>query len=364
MADVVTGEAVVLEVRVAQLPSRALALLIDGILQGLAIYAVGWVWGQLGFVAEQAVVVAVAILLSALILVGYPVAAETLSRGRSVGKLVFGLRVVSDDGGPERFRQALFRGLAGVVEFWFLLGAPALITSLISSQGKRLGDLFAGTIVISERGPRQAPPPEMPPWMAPWARTLELSRLPEGIAAAARQYLSRWHQLAPGVRHEMGLRIAAEFASYVSPPPPPGEPPYVYLAAVLAERRHRTEARLARQMSRGPLTSPGRPPLPGGPATPAAAAQWHGPGTGQWQGPGAGQWQGPGAGQWQGPAAVPPQGSGPVQGGMPGGWHGSAAGAAQGIMRPPPPTGLPVPLPPPAGTPGGAATSGGFVAPA
>ncbi|MFC6087455.1 RDD family protein, partial [Sphaerisporangium aureirubrum] len=219
MSDVVIGEAVVVEVRVAQLPTRGLALLIDGVLQGLAIYGLGWVWSQLDFVTEQAVAVAISILLSALVLVGYPVICETLTRGRSLGKLVFGLRVVSDDGGPERFRQALFRGLAGVVEFWLLLGAPALISSLISAQGKRLGDLFSGTIVISERGPRQAPPPEMPPQLAAWATTLELSRLPEGIAATARQYLSRWHQLAPIVRHEMGMRIATEFASYVSPPP-------------------------------------------------------------------------------------------------------------------------------------------------
>nr|WP_221475259.1 RDD family protein [Sphaerisporangium rubeum] len=326
------------------MPSRALALLVDGVLQGVAIYAVGWVWGQLGFVAEQAVVVAVAILLAALILVGYPVVSETLSRGRTVGKLVFGLRVVSDDGGPERFRQALFRGLAGLVEFWFLLGAPALIVSLVSAQGKRLGDVFAGTIVISERRPRQAPPPEMPPWMASWARTLELSRLPEGLASAARQYLSRWHQLAPAVRHEMGVRIATEFASYVSPPPPPNEPPYVYLAAVLAERRQRTEARLARRMAHGPFTSHGAlsphgAPSPYGALSPHGALSPYG--------------------------ALSPHGA-PSPYGAPssyGRFPASASGRGPGSMGPPPPVGSPVPLPPPGRMPGSVAGSGGFVAP-
>jgi uncharacterized RDD family membrane protein YckC len=62
-----------------------------------------------------------------------------------------GLRVVGDDGGPERFRQALVRALASVLEIWLLLGAPALITSLLSGKGKRLGDTFAGTFVIQER---------------------------------------------------------------------------------------------------------------------------------------------------------------------------------------------------------------------
>jgi uncharacterized RDD family membrane protein YckC len=45
-----------------------------------------------------------------------------------------GLRVVSEDGGPERFRQALFRALAGLVEIWMLFGAPAVIASMVSAR--------------------------------------------------------------------------------------------------------------------------------------------------------------------------------------------------------------------------------------
>ena len=65
----------------------------------------------------------------------------TATRGRSPGKFALGLRVVSDDGSPERFRQALVRGLATVVDFWLVpfIGVPALICSLLSAKGKRLG---------------------------------------------------------------------------------------------------------------------------------------------------------------------------------------------------------------------------------
>ena len=59
-----------------------------------------------------------------LVFVGYPLVFETATRGRSLGKMAMGLRVVSDDGGPERFRQALFRALASVVEIWMLFGQP------------------------------------------------------------------------------------------------------------------------------------------------------------------------------------------------------------------------------------------------
>ena len=52
------------------------------------------------------------IIFTVLAIVGYPVIFETATRGRTLGKMALGLRVVSDDGGPERFRQALFRALA------------------------------------------------------------------------------------------------------------------------------------------------------------------------------------------------------------------------------------------------------------
>ncbi|MBX6385036.1 MAG: RDD family protein, partial [Microbispora sp.] len=252
MPEVVTGEAVVVEVRIAQLPSRALAFLIDWIIQWALLTPAFVLVARASLVADESLTAGLLILFAVLVTVGYPVAFETITRGRSLGKLALGLRVVSDDGGPERFRQALFRGLAGFLEFWTFMGAPALITSLINQRGKRLGDVFAGTTVIGDRMPRQAPPPEMPPPLAAWAATLELSGLSDDLANTARQYLSRWHQLSPQVRDEMGLRVASQVSAHVAPPPPPGVPPYAYLAAVLAERRRREEMRLSRVRSTPP----------------------------------------------------------------------------------------------------------------
>ena len=44
---------------------------------------------------------------------GYPVLSEWLSHGKTIGKLIMGLRAVRDDGGPLSFRQAFIRGLTG-----------------------------------------------------------------------------------------------------------------------------------------------------------------------------------------------------------------------------------------------------------
>jgi uncharacterized RDD family membrane protein YckC len=244
MADVVTGDAVVLDVQIAQLPVRAVGALID-ILVVFVGYLLGvMVWAATLAQTDPALSAAVLIIFTVLALVGYPVVFETATRGRSLGKMAMGLRVVSDDGGPERFRQAVFRALAGFVEIWMFFGGPAVICSLLSQRGKRLGDVFAGTVVISERGPRLTPPPVMPPSLAWWASSLQLSGLGAEQAELARQFLSRAPQLEPRIRDQMAYRIAADVAARISPPPPPGVPPQYVLAAVLAERHQRELARL------------------------------------------------------------------------------------------------------------------------
>lgn len=248
MPKVVTGDGVVLDVQVAQLPVRAVSALIDigVVLMGFVATTVLWAATVRRF--DDALSTAILIIFVVGLQVGYPVIFETATRGRSLGKIVMGLRVVSDDGSPERFRQALFRALAAVVEIWALTGSPAVICSLFSPRGKRLGDVFAGTMVISERGggAPTAPPPLMPPMLAWWASSLQLSALRPESAEVARQFLSRATQLDPHARQMMAYRISGEVLAQISPPPPPGTPPELILAAVLAERHRRALARLRR----------------------------------------------------------------------------------------------------------------------
>lgn len=276
MPKVVTGDAVVLDVQIAQLPVRAVSALIDVavVILGLLLSAMLWAFTLSQF--DDALAAAILIIFAMLWLVGYPVVFETATRGRSLGKIAMGLRVVSDDGGPERFRQAVFRALAAVVEIWLLTGSPAVICSLLSPRGKRLGDIFAGTIVISEQGPAPAPPPTMPPALAWWASSLQLSGLSAETAELARQFLSRAPQLDIRVRDAMAYRLVGDVLAQVSPPPPPGWPPALLLAAVLAERHRRELARL-RPAAGAPYPTPvGAPPWPP-PAAPPPSTTGFGP---------------------------------------------------------------------------------------
>ena len=263
MAEVVTGEAVVLDLTVARFPSRLLALLIDIAVQIPALVFIAVVVtvsgaGHLNSASAAAIYISGLML----VLVGYPLIFETVSRGKTLGKMALGLRVVSDDGGPERFRQALIRALSeAFIEIWLppfnIIGLPAgLITSMVSAKGKRLGDVFAGTFVIQERVPRLpelAPAFTMvPPPLAGWAGHLELSRLSDQTAAAASSYLRRYYDLRSPAREQLGLQLAAAVAAQVSPPPPPGTDPAAYLSAVLAVRRDREQARFAARRAAWP----------------------------------------------------------------------------------------------------------------
>jgi uncharacterized RDD family membrane protein YckC len=262
MSEVVTGDAVVLDVQIAQLPVRAASALID-ITVIFICYVLGlMLWAATLTQFDTALSTAVLLIFTVLVIVGYPLAFETATRGRSVGKIALGLRVVSEDGGPERFRQALFRALASVVEIWMLAGSPAVICSIFSPKGKRIGDVFAGTVVVSERGPRLSPPPVMPPSLAWWASSLQLSGLGAGQAEVARQFLSRAPQLDGQLRLQMAYRIAGDVVSRIAPPPPPGAPPELVLAAVLAERHRRELARLQPQLPSMPPAGAWPPPAP------------------------------------------------------------------------------------------------------
>jgi uncharacterized RDD family membrane protein YckC len=273
MAEVVTGEAVVLDLAIARFPSRLLAQLIDIAVELPVIFFLYEVVGRKA-TAQLNAASAAAFLAAGLVLIviAYPVTFETLSRGKTLGKLALGIRVVSDDGSPERFRQAFIRALsAAFIEIWLfpinMIGMPAgLITSMVSAKGKRIGDFFAGTFVIQERVAKRPVLPSafavVPPPLFDWASHVEMATLPDQAAAMASSYLRRYRDLRPSARIEIGARIATTVSAYVSPPPPPGTPPEAYLAAVLAIRRDREQAAMMRRQLIQPSVAPGQPAQP------------------------------------------------------------------------------------------------------
>lgn len=246
--DLVTGEAVALDLPAASLGSRMLSGLIDVVVTIVLLVCV--VFTMILITANTDYALAWAAWIGSLITVFLvlPTTVETLTRGKSLGKLCLGLRTVRDDAGPITFQHAFVRSLIGIVELYAFSGAPAFFSALLSSRGKRLGDYAAGTYVVRERVRLQlTPPPQLPPPLARWAAGADMAALPIGLAVAVRQFLSRaWH-IDPAARHPLAVRLADDVRRYVAPPPPAGTPPEAFLAAVIATRRERDWARLQRE---------------------------------------------------------------------------------------------------------------------
>ncbi|SCL28208.1 Uncharacterized membrane protein YckC, RDD family [Micromonospora nigra] len=284
-AGLVSGDAVGLDVRAARIGSRVLALLLDILLQALAALLLVAVAGMAlaampyglldGALSNAALTVGLV-----LVLVGYPVLFERLNDGRTPGKMAVGLRVVSVDGARVGLRQSLTRALVGVAVEWPGLILPLLswvagVTVMLSDRrGRRLGDLVAGTQVVHVRtAAAWRPVPTAVPALAGWAYTLDLSRLDDALALAARQYLARIHQFAEPARGLLARGLWTEVAAVTTPPPPAGMPEPVYLAAVLGERHRRARERLGHEravMARlWPELTPAPPPAPDPAPTPA-----------------------------------------------------------------------------------------------
>ncbi|WP_407341801.1 RDD family protein [Pengzhenrongella phosphoraccumulans] len=240
---ILTGEGVLLDARPASFATRLLAALLDIVVILAVVFAI-----TIGFTAimpsiSESAARALMVIGIVTVIVILPTTVETLSRGRSLGKVAAGIRIVRDDGGPVRFRHSLVRALVGIGELWLTLGSVALITSMLNDKGKRVGDIVAGTYAVRVRGAqRTLAPVTMPYQLAGWARNADMRRLPDGLALAARQFLGRAATLHPASRARLGTELAAQAERHVAPPPPPGTHPETFLAAVLAERRDREYA--------------------------------------------------------------------------------------------------------------------------
>lgn len=254
MADeILTGEGVALQISAASVIARAGAWLLDAVATGLVLVALPLVLLQVVGIDryDEAMAQAIVYALLAVVFLVVPITVETLTRGRSLGKLVFGLQVIRDDGGPIRLRHAAVRALVGVFELWILLGGLAFVTSMLNDKGKRVGDYLAGTYVARMRGVRATLAPLVLPWeLAGWVQVTDIRPLPDGLALRARQFLARAPQFPPHVRHRLGLRLAAQLELFVAPAPPWGTYPEPFIAAVLFERRRREQEAFDRSRPR------------------------------------------------------------------------------------------------------------------
>ena len=223
---------------------------------------------------------------SFVIFFGYPIGLETLWDGKTIGKRVFGIKVLTIEGGPVTFRHSSIRALIGIIDFFFPLsgGMVALAFALGSKQSQRLGDLAAGTVVIREAKGKQTPVYFGPVVGAEaFGLTVDASRLAAHQYTLIREFLLRLHEISHPARSQLGELLAARVLEATGIAHPPNLNAEQYLASILFayQARYRLDsapsfgAPPAPGPPRAPgppqVLPPGPPPAPGPPQAPPAA---------------------------------------------------------------------------------------------
>lgn len=249
--ELLTGEAVALDLRATSVVLRMAGGIIDYLVY---LVATGlFAWGVFSLAIDlgldEALYAAVGILVVVVGLVLLPAVVETASQGKSLGRLALGDRIVRDDGGAISFRHAFIRSLVGVFEIVFTGGGLAVVVAMLNTRAKRLGDLLAGTYSQYERvGTVSTPVYGVPVELTEWASTADVARLPDALARRIAQFLRQAGGHLPATRERIAHDLALEAATYVSPVP--SGDPELFLAAVAALRREREATALRLERAR------------------------------------------------------------------------------------------------------------------
>jgi uncharacterized membrane protein SpoIIM required for sporulation/uncharacterized RDD family membrane protein YckC len=222
--DIETPELVTFSYTVAGVGSRVAAALIDyllclllfiAILVGMAYLGAGRAVAS-GGTSSEAWAIAVVVLGQFFILWGYYVLWEGLADGQTPGKRLMRLRVVSDGGYSVSFAGSAIRNLVRILDMQPLVTYGVGIASILATrQGKRLGDLAAGTMVVREQLVLTPSVAARPPDVVADIETRTGStpaRLTDDEFAVLERFIERRNALVPARRTELAARLVERFA--------------------------------------------------------------------------------------------------------------------------------------------------------
>ncbi len=163
-----TPERVPLAFALASIGNRFLAVAVDHFIQFLALFLTGWLFIWLAGIGSETIsidqvtsgelskwTIALLFIAASLIFSGYFVFFEWMFNGQTPGKRLFKLRVIREDGRPITLWEAIARNILRIVDafpgFVVPIYSIGLIIIFLNSRDQRVGDLFAGTVVVRER---------------------------------------------------------------------------------------------------------------------------------------------------------------------------------------------------------------------
>ena len=144
-----TAQNITIQQNVAHVTTRIGAFFIDFLLQMVYVIAVGVTLNALEFEFSMDYILFYIVLMLPVFL--YNLIFETLNNGQTLGKYLSNIRVTKLDGSKPTFGSYLIRWILRIIDISLATGSIALLTILLNGKGQRLGDLAAGTTVISEK---------------------------------------------------------------------------------------------------------------------------------------------------------------------------------------------------------------------
>ncbi|CAN5288402.1 hypothetical protein BH20ACT3_BH20ACT3_04950 [soil metagenome] len=233
-----SAEGIDIDLHLAGVGSRGIAYLIDLSVQFVAMAAVlslGSTFCDIGL--------AFAAVGTFLVLLGYPIIAEGFAGGRTLGKALIRIRVVSTEGTPITFLQAVIRNLVRVVDALPGVYLVGIVAALLNRRGQRVGDMAAKTLVVHRERPAVVGPPvagsapdqaagaSLPDDVGTW----DLSAVTADELAAVRSFLGRRHELSAEHRANLAQTLSFQLLPKVAGVPLDGGPE-VFLERVVAAK--------------------------------------------------------------------------------------------------------------------------------
>jgi uncharacterized RDD family membrane protein YckC len=253
----VTPEAVVLDLPIASPGVRVIARAIDVFISVIGAFLVLLGVAALG---NETFVIVVGSALAFAVLLGYPVLMEAFWGGRTLGKAMMRLRVVSADGAPVTLTRATARGALGLIDVWFTLGFIGLVSMLVSKRSQRLGDLVGDTLVLrASRSTVRAVLPvhfAIPPGCDELVRLMDVGAMTPADYELVRSFLIRWHEFDAAQRPAVAARVAAPLWQRFRHPLPGWLGPDYYLACLGAAYQFR------HPYNQSPVSPPSAPAAP------------------------------------------------------------------------------------------------------
>ncbi len=212
-----TPEQIPLEFPLAGIGSRFLAMAVDMLFQFvffmLMIIAGMILFAGLTAISERAGLwgIAIFILVAFLVQFGYFAFFEALWNGQTPGKRYVHIRVIKETGRPITTYEAVTRNLMRIIDSIPAYGV-GILSMLLSSKNKRLGDFVAGTVVVHEKPLAEQAKVSWNPAATPAPTGYDVGQLTPEEFQLIETFLLRREQLGTDVRARMARQIADRVA--------------------------------------------------------------------------------------------------------------------------------------------------------